>query len=175
MYFGLQTGWISMMSLQSSLLGYAAFKLLPSFLISTPLTVAENVLLQTTSTAVCAMPLTAGLIGIIPALAQLNLESDGLAPITFSPTGLITWCFGIAFFGVFLAIPLREQVIIKEKLAFPSGTATAQILALLHQKPMLTSFFYKSRARQFISRPSSQIPPSTVETTDVHFHGLNPF
>ncbi|KAH9464513.1 hypothetical protein MJO29_001856 [Puccinia striiformis f. sp. tritici] len=138
MYFGLQTGWISMMSLQSSLLGYAAFKLLPSFLISTPLTVAENVLLQTTSTAVCAMPLTAGLIGIIPALAQLNLESDGLAPITFSPTGLITWCFGIAFFGVFLAIPLREQVIIKEKLAFPSGTATAQILALLHQKPMLT-------------------------------------
>ncbi|WAQ85783.1 hypothetical protein PtA15_6A412 [Puccinia triticina] len=138
MYFGLQTGWISMMSLQSSLLGYAAFKLLPNFLNSTPLSVAENVLLQTTSTAVCAMPLTAGLIGIIPALAQLNLESDGLAPITFSPTALITWCFAIAFFGVFLAIPLREQVIIKEKLPFPSGTATAQILALLHQKPMLS-------------------------------------
>ncbi|EFP87775.1 uncharacterized protein PGTG_13561 [Puccinia graminis f. sp. tritici CRL 75-36-700-3] len=138
MYFGLQTGWISMMSLQSSLLGYAAFKLLPNFLNSTPLTVSENVLLQTTSTAVCAMPLTAGLIGIIPALAQLNLESDGLAPITFSPVALITWCFAIAFFGVFLAIPLREQVIIKEKLPFPSGTATAQILALLHQKPMLS-------------------------------------
>ncbi|PLW53576.1 hypothetical protein PCANC_06688 [Puccinia coronata f. sp. avenae] len=138
MYFGLQTGWISMMSLQSSLLGYAAFKLLPSFLNSTPLTVTENVLLQTTSTAVCAMPLTAGLIGIIPALAQLNLESDGLAPITFSPVALMTWCFGIAFFGVFLAIPLREQVIIKEKLPFPSGTATAQILALLHEKPIVS-------------------------------------
>ncbi|POW02353.1 hypothetical protein PSHT_12148 [Puccinia striiformis] len=41
-------------------------------------------------------------------------------------------------YSVFLAIPLREQVIIKEKLAFPSGTATAQILALLHQKPMLS-------------------------------------
>jgi len=138
MYFGLQTGWISMMSLQSSLLGYAAFKLLPSFLNSTPLTITENVILQTTSTAVCAMPLTAGLIGIIPALAQLNLESDGLAPITFSPMALIAWCFAIAFFGVFLAIPLREQVIMKEKLSFPSGTATAQILALLHQKPMLS-------------------------------------
>ncbi|KAI7949978.1 hypothetical protein MJO28_008799 [Puccinia striiformis f. sp. tritici] len=43
MYFGLQTGWISMMFLQSSLLGYAALELLPSFLISTSLTVAGNV------------------------------------------------------------------------------------------------------------------------------------
>lgn len=126
-----------MMSLQSSILGYALFKLTP-FLNSIPLSVAENVLLQTTSTAVCAMPLTAGLIGIIPALAQLNLQSDGLNPIIFSPTALILWCLSIAFFGVFLAIPLRDQVIIKEKLAFPSGTATAQILALLHHQPILS-------------------------------------
>jgi uncharacterized oligopeptide transporter (OPT) family protein len=41
-------------------------------------------------------------------------------------------------FSVFLAIPLREQVIIKEKLPFPSGTATAQILALLHEKSIVS-------------------------------------
>jgi uncharacterized oligopeptide transporter (OPT) family protein len=62
--------------------------------------------------------------GVIPALEKLLKASEG-GPIVLSIPMLIFWSFGVAFFGVFFAVPLRRQVIIREKLKFPSGTATA--------------------------------------------------
>jgi uncharacterized oligopeptide transporter (OPT) family protein len=59
MYFGLQSGWISMMSLQSSLIGFAAFKALKPYL-NQKFTAIENVLIQTTAVSVGTMPLAAG-------------------------------------------------------------------------------------------------------------------
>ncbi|GHJ85515.1 hypothetical protein NliqN6_1917 [Naganishia liquefaciens] len=144
LYFGLQTGWISMMSLQSALLGYALFKLpRPRFLSripfltpsNRPFSPQENVVLQTTAVATGTLPLAGGLVGIIPALEQLDWKIDGVHPLKLGYWQLIGWCFGICFFGVFLAVPLRKQVIVKEKLVFPSGTATAQLIALLHRIP----------------------------------------
>ncbi|WWC91243.1 uncharacterized protein L201_006186 [Kwoniella dendrophila CBS 6074] len=138
-YFGLQTGWVSMMSLQSALLGFALFKLLPHlktlFPNSRPLTPQENVVLQTTAVATGTMPLAAGLVGIIPALEMLTVKEDGREPIKLNYGQLVAWCLAVAFFGVFLAAPLRRQVIVKEKLVFPSGTATAQLISLLHKIP----------------------------------------
>ncbi|RKP12454.1 OPT oligopeptide transporter protein-domain-containing protein [Piptocephalis cylindrospora] len=130
MYFGLQTGWISMMSLQSSLLGFAIFKPLQGRL-KTPFGPVENVVLQTTAVATATMPLAGGFVGIIPALGMLE-ESEGR--VVLSVSELILWGMGIAFFGVFFAVPLRKQVIIKEQLPFPSGTATAQMISVLHRQ-----------------------------------------
>lgn len=59
MYFGLQTGWISMMSLQSSLLGFALFKPFQRGL-KHKFGPIENVVLQTTAVATATMPLAAG-------------------------------------------------------------------------------------------------------------------
>jgi uncharacterized oligopeptide transporter (OPT) family protein len=59
MYFGLQTGWISMMSLQSSLLGFALFKPFQNIL-KHKFGPVENVVLQTTAVATATMPLAAG-------------------------------------------------------------------------------------------------------------------
>ncbi|KAH8112646.1 oligopeptide transporter [Phellopilus nigrolimitatus] len=130
LYFGLQTGWISMMSLQSALLGYLISLLLP-----TPITPQENVVLQTTATATGTMPLAAGFVGILPALAVLDLEKDGSAPLVLTWSKTVLWSCAIAFFGVFLSPPIRKQVIIEEQLAFPSGTATAQLISVLHDVP----------------------------------------
>ncbi|CDZ98057.1 Tetracycline resistance protein TetB/drug resistance transporter [Phaffia rhodozyma] len=136
LYFGLQTGWISMMSLQSALLGFGIFKILPSFLpFKKPFTMQENVVMQTTAVATGTLPLAAGLVGIIPALEMLEESIDGQGPVIFTFWQLIAWSLAVAFFGVFLAAPLRKQVIVKEKLAFPSGTATAQLIAVLHDQP----------------------------------------
>lgn len=137
-YFGLQSGWVSMMSLQASLVGFAVFKVLPHSRLfgSRPLTVHENIVLQTTAVATGTLPLAAGLVGIIPALGLLTLDEDGSLPIVLSPWSLIGWCGAVAFFGCFLAVPLRRQVIVKEKLVFPSGTATAQIIGMLHSVPL---------------------------------------
>ena len=84
---------------------------------------------------------------------MLTKEEGG--PLILSPSALIGWCCATAFFGVFLAVPLRKSIIVKgqlrlvelsnsstllilvgnaEKLTFPSGTATAQIITVLHAK-----------------------------------------
>lgn len=54
--------------------------------------------------------------------------------VVLSARQLIMWSLGVAFFGVFFAIPLRKETIIRERLKFPSGTATAQMISLLHQR-----------------------------------------
>ncbi|KAH7915658.1 OPT oligopeptide transporter protein-domain-containing protein [Hygrophoropsis aurantiaca] len=130
LYFGLQTGWISMMSLQSALIGFLLSKLLP-----TPLSAQEICVLQTTAVATGTMPLAAGFVGILPALGLLDEELDGSPPIHLSWLAAVGWSCSIAFFGVFLSPPIRKQVIVEEQLAFPSGTATAQLISVLHKLP----------------------------------------
>ncbi|KAF9908931.1 hypothetical protein BX616_011337 [Lobosporangium transversale] len=142
MYFGLQTGWISMMSLQSSLLGFALFKGAKRYL-KVPFGPAENIVLQSVAVATGTMPLAAGFVGIIPALQMMTTADN--PPTANHPGGgyylstgnMILWSLAIAFFGVFIAVPLRRQVIVKEKLPFPSGTATAQMIGVLHNTPLV--------------------------------------
>ena len=119
-----------MHQLPSSLLGFATFKAFEQHLIN-PFTATENVFVQTVAVAVGTMPLAAGLVGVIPAL-EIFLTPDEQGPLRFSIIQLITWSFGLAFFGVFFAVPLRKQVVVREKLPFPSGKATATIISILH-------------------------------------------
>jgi len=112
-YFGLQTGWISMMSLPLSLIGFVVFKAFSQQL-SYPFSPVENVLVQTVAVAVGTMPLAAGLVGVIPALEKLLEPGEG-GPLHFSWGMLSLWSLGVAFFGVFFAVPLRRQVIVREK------------------------------------------------------------
>ncbi|OLL24058.1 putative oligopeptide transporter [Neolecta irregularis DAH-3] len=145
-YFGLQTGMMgindevinchplcSSVSLPSGLISFSIFKAFEKKL-DTPYSKLENVLSQTIAVAVGTMPLAAGLVGIIPAFEKFLLPEEG-GPWIFSTWELIVWSFGVAFFGVFFAIHLRHQVIVKEKLRFPSGKATAMMIQVLHQGP----------------------------------------
>ncbi|KAL8656525.1 MAG: hypothetical protein Q9226_002639 [Calogaya cf. arnoldii] len=129
-YFGLQTGWISGMTMPASLIGFAFFKSISKHL-DYPFTPVENVLVQTVAGAVGTMPLGCGFVGVIPALNYL-LKPEENGPMPLSVGELILWSLGICFFGVVFAVPLRKQVIIREKLKFPSGTATALIISVLH-------------------------------------------
>ncbi|KAF2204582.1 oligopeptide transporter-like protein [Delitschia confertaspora ATCC 74209] len=135
MYFGLQTGWVSSMAMPSALMGFAYFKTV-SRLIKFPFTPVENVLVQSVAGAVGTMPLGCGFVGVIPALNFL-LKDEENGPLNISLWRLIVWAVGICFFGVVFAVPLRRQVIIREKLKFPSGTATALMIKVLHgdEKP----------------------------------------
>ncbi|KAI0244060.1 OPT super [Massospora cicadina] len=157
MYFGLQTGWISMMSLQSSLMGFGLGRMFawlgggaardavpgahgrtyPWYGLTIPFGVKENVFIQTCAVATAAMPLAGGFVGVIPALGLLTKgdrpDHASEPGIVLTTRQLIGWGLGVAFFGVFFAVPLRHQVIVKERLRFPSGTATAQMIRLLHR------------------------------------------
>jgi uncharacterized oligopeptide transporter (OPT) family protein len=187
MYFGLQTGWVTMGSIQSAILGFGVFKLLQKYVHN--FGPFENVVLQTVAVATATMPLAggnescawvtpgaflavvcwrvngsvllrtplklflellwrilslspplstslAGFVGIIPALGLLNpQENPPSGALTLNWWELLLWTLALAFFGVFFAVPLRRQTILKEKLKFPSGTATAQMIRVLHRQP----------------------------------------
>lgn len=132
MYFGLQTGWVSSMAMPASLIGFAFFKTLSKHL-DLPFTPVENVLVQTVAGSMGTMPLGCGFVGVMPALNYM-LKPEEQGPIFLSLWKLILWSLGLCFFGVVFAVPLRRQVIIKEKLKFPSGTATALMIGVLHGK-----------------------------------------
>ncbi|KAG8670030.1 hypothetical protein FPOAC1_009433 [Fusarium poae] len=130
MYFGLQTGWVSIMSMPASLMGFGIFKLLAPHL-RFPFSPVENVLLQSVACGMAIMPLGCGFVGVIPALNYL-LAADEQGPIHLSTWQLIIWSLGLCYFGVVFAVPLRKQVIIRERLKFPSGFSTAVLISVLH-------------------------------------------
>ncbi|OGM48536.1 oligopeptide transporter [Aspergillus bombycis] len=140
-YFGLQTGWISTMAMPSALIGFSVFKVFSKHL-SYPFTPIENVLIQTVAGAVGTMPLGCGFVGVIPALEFLIRDGeDGPSgdggtgeggPLKLSFWKLVIWSLGVCLFGVVFAVPLRKEVIVREKLKFPSGTASALMLRVLH-------------------------------------------
>ncbi|PRP87181.1 hypothetical protein PROFUN_01443 [Planoprotostelium fungivorum] len=140
-YFGLTAGWVTMGSLQSTLLGFGLIKALSLGKTNNlfgrfgPL---DNVLLQTTAVATATMPLAAGFVGIIPALEKLDPQLDNHEPVKLNFIKMLAWSFALCYFGVFFAVPLRRQTILKEKLKFPSGTATAQMIRVLHKMPSVT-------------------------------------
>ncbi|KIY03510.1 uncharacterized protein Z520_00201 [Fonsecaea multimorphosa CBS 102226] len=129
-YFGLQTGWVSGMAMPASLIGFAVFKSISRYLVL-PFTPMENVLVQTVAGAVGTMPLGLGFVGVMPAIQFLLKQSEG-APVDLSLWRLFVWGVGLCLFGVVFGVPLRKQVIIRERLKFPSGTATALMISVLH-------------------------------------------
>ncbi|KAK4186580.1 OPT oligopeptide transporter protein-domain-containing protein [Podospora australis] len=132
MYFGLQTGWVSTMTMPASLLGFGIFRLVSRHL-TLPFSPVENVLVQTVAGSMAIMPLGCGFVGVLPAMNFL-LREEEQGPINLSTGKLVLWSLGLCYFGVVFAVPLRRQVIIREQLKFPSGFSTAVLISVLHGK-----------------------------------------
>ena len=160
-YFGLQTGWVSGMAMPAALIGFSFFKAFSRY-IDYPFTPVENVLVQTVAGAVGTMPLGCGFVGVMPALNYM-LKPEENGPLVLGTGKLIIWSLGICFFGAFFAVPLRREVIIRERLKFPSGTATALMIGVLHdntenakstgQESCMETF--KRRRSEDVLRPST--------------------
>ncbi|KAI8946391.1 oligopeptide transporter [Xylaria longipes] len=127
-HFGLQTGYVNIMQIQSAFGGFAALRLINKYTEKT-YGISENIMIQTVSSAVGAMPAGAGLIGVIPALEYLIPE-----PVKLSFGQLCAWSMRISIFGLVFAYLLRERIILRENLRFPTGTATALMLDVLSGK-----------------------------------------
>ncbi|KAL2258155.1 hypothetical protein VTK26DRAFT_8648 [Humicola hyalothermophila] len=133
MYFGLQTGWVSTMTMPASLMGFGIFRLLRSRLGQDllPFSPVENVLVQTVAGSMAIMPLGCGFVGVVPAMNYL-LTGEEMGPVRMGLGRMVVWALGLAYFGVVFAVPLRRQVIIRERLKFPSGFSTAVLISVLH-------------------------------------------
>ena len=120
-YLGLRIGWSFGGSLIAAILGFALFTMLgKAGLLKGKYTVLEANITQTSGSAAGTMTSAAGLLAPIPAMSMLGYE--------FTPGQLVAWALSVAYLGVFFAVPLRRQMVLVEKLRFPTGTAAAQTI-----------------------------------------------
>ncbi|CAO1630339.1 unnamed protein product [Jaminaea pallidilutea] len=130
-YLGLKTGFTFGASLFSSLLGFAIIKslakVLPQGLGGGYFGPKENVTIQSAATG--AGGLASMFVAAVPAMYRLDLL--GASP-SADFNRLFAFCFCSAFYACFFAIPLRKFYILKQKLIFPTPTATALTIRAMH-------------------------------------------
>lgn len=125
LYVVLKTGWSFGVTITSCILAFALFRALErARIVRDGLGILENNALASVASAAGYMT-GGGNMAALPALLILT----GTRP---SPFGLVAWFAVIAALGVLAAIPLKRQLINREALPFPTGTATAETLRSLH-------------------------------------------
>ena len=100
----------------------------------------ETIFALTVAVAAGAMPAVTGLLGPIPALAQLasraapSAAGASLWAAAARPSAalLAGWGAALGLLGVLLALLLRRRLIEDENLPFPSGIATAELVSAMH-------------------------------------------
>jgi len=125
-YMGLKTGFGEGGSIIAAILGLVIFKAMAA-----NYTVLENNITQTTGSAAGSI---GNIVNVVPAFVVIAAAGNipGFKPMTWWQ--ILLFVFSTSLLGVFFAIPLRKQVVVEEKLRFPSGTACAEIMRTLHSK-----------------------------------------
>ena len=113
-YFGLFAGLTVSASIPAAVISMALLKVFKNS------NILENNLVQTAASA--GESLAAGVIFTIPALVIMGYWEE----FNYFETVTIALCGGVL--GVLFTIPLRNALIVKEKLKFPEGVATAEVL-----------------------------------------------
>lgn len=125
LYVFFKTGWSQGVTITACILAFAAFQMLRATgLAKQPFGVLENNALTTVASGAGYM--TGG--GNMAAFGALLM----LTPVRPDAIPTIVWFAVIAALGVFAAIPIKRQLINREGLAFPTGTATAQTIRSIH-------------------------------------------
>jgi len=125
---GLKIGWTFGASITAAVISFVIFRAVGGVL-AAPYTSKENLISATAGSSAGTMASAAGLTSSIPAL-ELILREQGLEPLSYGK--LLLWGIGIAFLGVFFAVPLRRQMIVVDKLRYPTGTAAAETIKAMY-------------------------------------------
>ncbi len=113
-YLGLLVGMTVSASIPAAVISMAIFKLFRKS------NILENNAVQTAASA--GESLAAGVIFTFPALVLMNYWTT----FNYFETAGIALCGGVL--GVLFTIPLRSALIVRQKLTFPEGIATAEVL-----------------------------------------------
>jgi putative OPT family oligopeptide transporter len=125
-YSGLKIGWSFNMSIAAGLVAFGFWSALAKAGRAPALALRENNINQTTASAAASI-VSGGLVAPIPALTMLTGQ-------TLPWFWLIVWVFLVSILGVFVAAALREAMLVRERLPFPAGIATAETLREIHAK-----------------------------------------
>ena len=127
LYIGLKTGWGMGVDITAIIIAFAIFKGLQSIgLIQKPFNMMECTIMMTTA-VIAGLISSAGLVSAIPALTMV---SGKIIPWW----QMILWIAAILYLGVFMAIPLKRQMITVEKLVFPYSISVGETLKAIYSK-----------------------------------------
>ncbi|MBI1204711.1 MAG: OPT family oligopeptide transporter [Rhodopseudomonas sp.] len=125
-YSGLKIGWSFNMSIAAGLLAFGFWGAAHRAGRAPSLGLLENNINQTAASAAASI-VSGGLVAPIPALTILTGQ-------TLAWPWLMLWVFLVSILGVFVAASLREAMLVREKLPFPAGVATAETLREIHAR-----------------------------------------
>jgi len=125
-YSGLKIAFTFNMSIAAALISYAVWNGLHRMRLARRWDLLENNINQTTASSSASI-ISAGLVAPIPALTLITGQE-----LTYII--LAVWVFTVSFTGIIIALGLRRQMLIEEKLPFPSGVATAETLREMYAK-----------------------------------------
>lgn len=126
-YTGLKIGWGFNMSITAALLAFGLWALLNAVGVAKRrFSLLENNLNQTGASAAASIS-SAGLVSAVPALTVL----DGYQ---WTYLELATWILCCSSLGVFVAMLFRRQMLIKDRLVFANGIATAETLKEMYAR-----------------------------------------
>ncbi len=118
---GLKIGWTFGAAITSAVISFALF----STIKSRPFTPKETLISATGGSSAGTLASAGGFVSAIPALEMIR-ANNGLEPLSFAM--LLAWGASVAFLGSHFAVPLRRQMVVVEKLRYPTGTATAETI-----------------------------------------------
>ena len=125
LYVSLKTGWSLGVTITAAILAFGAWSTIRAVVPKiAPFGPLENNAMQSVASAAGYM--TGG--GTVAAIPALMLVTG----YRFEPLTMMLWIGVLAFLGVFVAIPLKRQMINVEQLRFPSGVAAAETVLSLH-------------------------------------------
>ncbi len=125
LYIALKTGWSFGVTITAGILAFVIFGALRKLgLVRREFGMLENNAMQSVASAAGYM--TGG--GTVAAIPALMLATHTVIP----GWTIFCWITSIAMLGVFMAIPMKRQMINQEGLKFPSGIAAAETLRGLH-------------------------------------------
>ena len=127
---GLKIGWTFGASITAAVISFALFRGL-SGILKTPYGAKENLITATAGSAAGTMASAGGFVACIPALELYYKNNPGTGSI-LSYGQLVIWAISVAFLGVFFAVPLRKQMVVREKLKYPTGTAAVETIKAMY-------------------------------------------
>ncbi|XVF01799.1 hypothetical protein REPUB_Repub04eG0120500 [Reevesia pubescens] len=138
----LTTGVIPSLNVAAGLLGFALVKAWTTTLakvgfLKQPFTRQENTVIQTCVVASSGIAFSSGtasyLLGMSPLVASQGDTGNTPENVKKLSIGwMMAFLFAVSFLGLFSIVPLRKIMILKYKLTYPSGTATAYLINSFH-------------------------------------------
>jgi uncharacterized oligopeptide transporter (OPT) family protein len=123
-YSGLKIGWSFNMSIAAGLLAFGLWRVGERAAGTAPWGLYENNINQTAASSAASI-ISGGLVAPIPALTLLTGQ---VLPWPL----LIFWVFSVSALGIVVAAGLRNQMLLRERLRFPAGVATAETMQQIH-------------------------------------------